>query len=714
MHGAGNANIVFGDGLENYSDKGITPESFDILVANPPYAVKAFKSHLKLKDNDFNLLSRITNDGSEIETLFVERISQLMKPNGLAAVVLPSSILSNDSGSYTGAREELLQHFHIRAITCFGSKTFGATGTNTVVLFLQKIDEPPVRFKLVEDSADAILSGKSLENWEDEEIYNTYLAQIECDKEFYDALIKESKPYGYFADEEYLKNYIVAFEELADVKAKKKQKTFKKMSTEEQEKWMNQRFYDFVKEREKEKLMYFAMVYKQTVLIITAPADNAKQKVFLGYDWSNRKGNEGIVINTPGGMLYDDNDRFAENTISGMIRDSFSGRERTLSSCKEYYRYANLRDMINFSRVEFNKAIKTVVKTTHKIVSKWPIVKLESVCDDIFAGGDAPKEHYSISPTSEYNVPIYSNGTGPKALYGYTDVGRVNKDAITISARGTIGYTEIRKAPFLPIVRLIVAIPSKDINIHYMKYVLDFIDIEKSGSNTPQLTVPMIKQQMIPVPPLNIQQKIVDECAKIDGEYNTTCMAIEEYRAKIEKLFADLEIIGGKTVRLDSSDLFVLGIGKRVLKKQIADTGIPVYSANVNEPFGYIEEAIFDDYSVGTVIWGIDGDWDVNYISPETPFYPTDHCGTLRVLSDSINAHYVAFALKAEGERQRFSRSNRASTERVRALRLTLPDKKAQDDFIAEVEKVNIEIAKLNAKLTNINVEKQAVLKKYL
>ena len=150
------------------------------------------------------------------------------------------------------------------------------------------------------------------------------------------------------------------------------------------------------------------------------------------------------------------------------------------------------------------------------------------------------------------------------------------------------------------------------------------------------------------------------------------------------------------------------------MKKQIKDTGIPIYSANVNEPFGYIKDAIFDNYSVGTVIWGIDGDWDVSYIPKETPFYPTDHCKTLRVLSDRINAHYVAFALKAEGKRQRFTRSNRASVGRVRALRLTLPDKKTQDEFIAEAEKINIEIAKLDAKLATVNAAKQDVLKKYL
>ena len=138
MNGAGEGNIIFGDGLENAPDKGINNGSFDILVANPPYSVKDFKQHLQLKNNSFKLLDRIGINGGEIETLFVERICQLLKPQGIAAVILPSSILSNDSASYTGARELLLQNFYIRAIVALGSKTFGATGTNTVVMFLEK------------------------------------------------------------------------------------------------------------------------------------------------------------------------------------------------------------------------------------------------------------------------------------------------------------------------------------------------------------------------------------------------------------------------------------------------------------------------------------------------------------------------------------------------------------------------------------------------
>lgn len=51
MNGAGDGNIIFGDGLENDISKGIENGKFDILVANPPYAVAAFKAHLLLKNN---------------------------------------------------------------------------------------------------------------------------------------------------------------------------------------------------------------------------------------------------------------------------------------------------------------------------------------------------------------------------------------------------------------------------------------------------------------------------------------------------------------------------------------------------------------------------------------------------------------------------------------------------------------------------------------
>ena len=132
MNGAGNSNIIFGDGLED--SHLIKRGTFDILTANPPYSVASFKQHLRFKSEDFRLWDSISPASSEIEVLFVERIGQLLNDNGIAAVIFPSSILSNDSLSYTGARQELLRTFRLRAVVKLGSKTFGATGTNTVII----------------------------------------------------------------------------------------------------------------------------------------------------------------------------------------------------------------------------------------------------------------------------------------------------------------------------------------------------------------------------------------------------------------------------------------------------------------------------------------------------------------------------------------------------------------------------------------------------
>ena len=100
---------------------------------------------------------------------------------------------------------------------------------------------------------------------------------------------------------------------------------FPKICTEEEkEQILRSKFYDWAIAVEKEKLYYFYLVFQQRTLAIEAPSDNNRQKDFLGYEWSNRKGQEGIKIRTPGGALYNSSDRFARGTLACAIRDSFS------------------------------------------------------------------------------------------------------------------------------------------------------------------------------------------------------------------------------------------------------------------------------------------------------------------------------------------------------------------------------------------------------
>lgn len=68
------------------------------------------------------------------------------------------------------------------------------------------------------------------------------------------------------------------------------------------------------------------MIRENKTIIVTAPVENTKQKEFLGYDWSNRKGNEGIQINKMGGMLFDEDNRDDKKYIAKYIRDSFENK----------------------------------------------------------------------------------------------------------------------------------------------------------------------------------------------------------------------------------------------------------------------------------------------------------------------------------------------------------------------------------------------------
>ena len=84
------------------------------------------------------------------------------------------------------------------------------------------------------------------------------------------------------------------------------------------------------------------------------------------------------------------------------------------------------------------------------------------------AGGDRPKV-FSKVKTVECSVPVFSNGTEDEGLYGFTNLAEIYDPCVTISARGSVGYTCLRKVAFVPIVRLISVIP-KQFEVEYFIY----------------------------------------------------------------------------------------------------------------------------------------------------------------------------------------------------------------------------------------------------
>jgi len=168
-------------------------------------------------------------------------------------------------------------------------------------------------------------------------------------------------------------------------------------------------------------------------------------------------------------------------------------------------------------------------------------LKIGDVCSEIFAGGDAPS-NYSEFKTEDNNIPIFANAVKDRGLYGYTNYARVTAPSITIAARGSgTGHVELRKEPFLPIVRLIVLIPNTEIVIlEYLKYCIGNLQIMRSGSAIPQLTVPMIKGYMLHIPSLSEQQQIVskldvlsEKCKELENNYQQTINDCDELKKAI-------------------------------------------------------------------------------------------------------------------------------------------------------------------------------------
>ena len=132
---------------------------------------------------------------------------------------------------------------------------------------------------------------------------------------------------------------------------------------------------------------------------------------------------------------------------------------------------------------------------TIQICGGYMKVSIVDVSKEIFAGGDVPKDRFSIKKTEKYSVPVYANAEKNNGLYGYTDLARVSDECVTVAARGTIGYCARRYEPFLPVVRLITVIPNhKIISNDYLYYALKKIKPIGIGTSIPQMTVPDIKK----------------------------------------------------------------------------------------------------------------------------------------------------------------------------------------------------------------------------
>ncbi|EKO4730849.1 N-6 DNA methylase [Campylobacter coli] len=593
MYGQNEINILYADALASFelantnnlegekAKPQIESNSFDLLIANPPYSVKGFletlsdksKNTYKLFNDDINI-----ETNNSIECFFCERANQILNDNAKAAIILPSSILNKDS-IYKNTREILFQNFDFIAIVELGNQTFGATGTNTIILFLRKKETFKQENHLISQDYSLIKERIEAENLKDSEnFYQNYLSAYcdfrKFDKELYSNFLNgnlDSK----LAELEAFKDYRNAFRQTSDYKKLKESKIYKE--SEDKQSLEDKAFLAYTQAIEKDKLLYFCLSLNQEVLIIKSPSDIKEQKKFLGYEWSNRKGDEGLKeLHEPYlSPLFERGNPQNETKLNTLICKAFL---KTLSDIPKdlqgYASKARLIDMMDFEKVEFNKAISLNVKSRDELNpfknSKFELVRLGEVCD-LFNGYAFKKTDYveksntllirmgNIRPNGEFDAEH-------KIQYLPDNFNNKYKDYLLNDGDVIIAMTDMGNAMNILGVPTIVKNKnnrnfllnqrvgklfnfSEKIIVQYLKYALSSNEVKKQfklqgyGGLQINLGKTQILSTKIPLPPLEIQKQIVAECEKVEEQYNTLSLSIKEYQNLIKAILQKCGII---------------------------------------------------------------------------------------------------------------------------------------------------------------------------
>ncbi|MBN1463296.1 MAG: restriction endonuclease subunit S [Paludibacteraceae bacterium] len=715
FYGDGVAQIIHGDGLDSFKTsktyKGLLKENtnledstkakFSLVLSNPPYSVNDCKDDLEYigAQNDFSLFPYLSDNSNDIECLFVERTKHLLKDNGIAALVLPVSFLNN-GGIQTKAREIILQYFDIVAIAELGRNTFMATPTKTIVLFIKrKNNQECIKFK---DYVNKFCI---------EYIDNT-INQIEKPVSKYVSNVWESISF-----EDYVS--LLKKEPSNAIQSHEIYKEYRKKIKPKNE----NEFWDKLIEIEKDKLLHFILAYPQKDIVLVKSGEKDEEKQFLGFTFSDRRGSEGMHSVLAGKtidqctQLYNINDHNDITKASSYIYKAFEGKTNLeiAENLKENISYVDLLDMLTFDRAEFKKDISLAIKSKVRFEKIWNTENLVLLSEiaEIKKGTTITKEG-----TEEGKIPVIAGGQEP--AYYHNESNR-EKNVITVSASGAYaGFINFFEIPiFASDCNTIISNNESKISTKLIYLFLKSIQSEiyglQRGQAQPHVYSDDLSKIKIPLPSLAIQQRIVSEIEVLDVNEKKAKEEGERCKEKILNLFNQAESKADKIIRLSDENVFEVSIGKRVLKNEFFANGeIPVYSANVIVPFGNIDKLLIKDFSKPSVLWGIDGDWMVNYIPKDYPFYPTDHCGVLRVKDNSINEKYLAFVLEKEGKAFEFSRTKRASIDRIQGIKINVPPLFEQQKIVSEIEKLENRILALETELKAIPQQKEAVLKKYL
>lgn len=736
FNGDGEANIVWANGLDSFTKSevfrgklvgasGQDNGKFDILISNPPYSVDAFKSTIKYGEESFELYSGLTDNSSEIECLFVERMKQLLKVGGWAGVILPSSILTN-SGIHAKARAILLKYFKVKAIVEAGSNTFMKTNTSTVILFLERrsnddyanISRAIDRFFTLYQ--DVTVSG--IEN-----AFSLYVSNV----------------YKQLTFEDYISLFNGTPSEA--VKAHELYGDYRKTFGKD--------FRSKAIEVEKEKLLYFIMTYNQTIVLIKT-GKGKEEKKFLGYEFSERRGHEGLHYLPSGTKLYDEAEPLNPKKASSYIYNAFTENFTDIDeSLDDNISYGRMSGFIEYGTSKFDKSINLGKVNMSKPLAnsaffnqKTPLAQIGDIAK--IQGGKrlAVGEGFSDVKTDFPYIRVSdfkdnSIDTTNLQYISYAQHKKIEKYTISsldvyISIAGTLGLVGIvpesidganlteNAAKLIP--------DTTKISQKFLMYMLRSELVQQQiknatvGLGTPKLSLERIKGLQIPLPTLDIQQSIVAEIEAIERNEAICQENVEKLRQRFLKTeyfqfqrqrIGDISVMAkrGKSAKYGNSNIQIIksGQARGYLDFDFSEKYYVADGFVLDERKLEKGDILINSTGVGTAgrvtLFDLDGDFVVD-----------SHITIVRLDRNKALPKYVLYSLANIGFKQIEAMADgqsgqiELSLEAVLAIQIPLPSIEVQQKIVEEFQRTENQIIQLNAQLSALKAEKDSILEKYL
>ena len=735
LHGDGLANVILSDGLADFhknteykgklrkavDDGQMDNQQFDVLLSNPPYSVPSFRQTTRdyYTERDFELYNSLTDNSSEIECLFVERTKQLLKDGGVAGVILPSSILSN-SGIYAKAREIILQYFDIVAIAELGGNTFMATNTNTVVLFLRRRDNYfAINTKVAVDAYFRTLNDVTINGIETPAL--KYVAHVweGIDYADYVTLLQKSPNDKVKAHEIYIEYR-------------------KKLSSKGDAK-----IFEEILSIEAEKLFYFILAYPQKVVIVKS-GEKDVEKRFLGYEFSNRRGNEGIHAIQKGKnidectKLFDAYSYDNPGKASTYIYKAFKGDVSSpiAEDMQSHISRMSLVNMLSFDRDTFEKSISTTAKKKVLISSKYNQLKLIDLSILLKRGKSAKYGKSKIQIIKSGQARGWFDFDFSERHYVddsfVLDERKLVKGDLLINSTGvgTAGRVTYfgEDGDFVADSHITIFRPNQNLILsQYALCVLGrigFVNIENMAlgqSGQIELSLDIIGNIKIPVPPIDVQKQIVEEVCKVDKSVSSSIQLIKKFEADIEGLLSSINFADGT---LNNVAPFVT---KSVKFKDIAPETYITTDNMLQDKLGVVP--FVGEANVSSITEYKKGDILISNIRPylKKIWFADKEGGcskdvlVLRAADASkCLPKYIFYMIRRDAffdyvmEGKKGVKMPRGNKEDILKYRLPIPPIDEQKRIVSQVDALEQEIAKARNLINNAAGEKQAILDKYL